>query len=96
MDAHDRQGLSEALAAIGKMVRDDRMGSIKTAADIQKMIEVGLDFGYSTFQVKTYPEVAQAVQAEVSKAVGADDSPADSAAKSRAATAIEEIGRAVQ
>jgi hypothetical protein len=96
MDPKDREGLSEALQALGKMVSDDRMGAIKTTADVQTFIETGLNFGYSTFQTKQYPTVAQYLQDEISKVVGGIEGPADAAVKSRVSAALDDASRAVR
>ena len=96
MDAKDREGLSAALTAIGAMLKDDRMDAVKTAEDVQKIIQVGLNFGYSTFQVKSYPQVAQAVQDEIAKVVGAESGSIDSGKKSKIGDAVAELGRAVR
>jgi len=96
MESKDKEGLSEALSAVAAMIRDDRLDAIKTTSDIQRMIETGLDFGYSTFQVKKYPAVGQAVQDEISKAVGTQEGTADAAIKAKVAGVIEEAARAVR
>ena len=96
MEAVDREGLSEALMAIGKMVSDDRMGAIKTSADVQEAIQTGLNFGYSTFQTKKYGQVASTVESELSKAVGTEVGTLTSADKARIGTLLSEMGRAVK
>jgi hypothetical protein len=96
MDAKDRQGLSEALAAIGKMVSDDRLGAIKTSSDAQRGIQTMLNFSYSSFQTKKYPEVASAIESELSKAVGTEVGTLSSSDKARIGSLLEEMGRAVK
>ena len=96
MEATDREGLHEALTAIGKMLSDDRMDAIATSSDAQKAIQVGLNFGYSTFQVKKYPQVASVIESELSKAVGTEIGTLSATDKSRIATLVEEMGRAVK
>ena len=96
MDAKDRQGLSEVMAATAAMVKDDRTQMIKTTEDVQKMIRGAMSFGYSTFSSSKYPAVASAVQSELERVVGSTIEPLDSGKRAAVVAALEEMARAIK
>lgn len=96
MDKTDRQGLSEALTAAGKMLDDDRAKLIKTTSDIQSFTRGSMAYGYSSFALGKYPDVSRAVQAELEKAVGDEDVPVTPEIKDKTVKTLEELGRAIQ
>ena len=96
MDKTDRQGLSEALTAAGKMLADDKAKLIKTTSDIQSFTRGSMAYGYSSFALSKYPDVSRAVQAELEKAVGDEDVPVTPEIKDKTVKTLEELGRAIQ
>lgn len=96
MESQDRAGLSAALAASGKMLRADSAGLLKTTEDVQEFVRGTTAYGYSSFSLKKYPAVADAVQAELEKAVGSEIKAVDSSDRARIADTLEELGRAVR
>ena len=96
MESQDRAGLSAALAASGKMLRSDPAGLLKTTEDVQEFVRGTTAYGYSSFSLKKYPDVADAVQAELEKAVGSEIKAIDSSDRARIADTLEELGRAVR
>ena len=96
MDKTDRQGLSEALTAAGKMLDDDKAKLIKTTSDIQSFTRGTMAYGYSSFALNKYPSVSKAVQAELEKAVGDEDVPVTPEIKDKTVKTLEELGRAIQ
>ena len=96
MDKADRQGLSEALTAAGKMLGDDKAKLIKKTSDIQSFTRGTMAYGYSSFALNKYPDVSRAVQAELEKAVGDEDVPVTPEIKDKTVKTLEELGRAIQ
>ena len=96
MDAHDRQGLSEALTSASKMLAEDRAGLIKTTEDLQEFVKGSLAYGYSSFSIGKYPAAALAVQSELERAVGASIQAVTPEIRSKVAETLSEAGRAVR
>ena len=96
MDAHDRQGLSEALASAGKMLADDKAGLIKNTEDAQRFARGAIAYGYSSFSIQKYPQVASAMQSELERATGSVVTEETSEIRQKMSEALEEIGRAVR
>lgn len=96
MDSRDRQGLSEALEAAGKMIDDDKAGLLTTTEAIQKAARGAIAFGYSSFAVGKYPKVAQSIQDELEKATGGFAVAASPAVRQRVAATLEEAAKAVR
>lgn len=96
MDARDRQGLAEALAAAGKMIEDDKAGLLTTTEAVQKAARGAIAYGYTSFAVGKYPEVARAIQDELERATGGLSAPATPALRQRVASTLDEAAKAVR
>jgi hypothetical protein len=96
MERVDREGLSEALAAIARIVEDDRLKAMKTTADTQTAVEVMLSYGYSAFQLKKYPEVATQVQDALADAVGPDVKPLDDSTRRDVVKTLRELSEGIK
>lgn len=96
MEAADREGLAEALDAIATIVEDDRLKSMKTTQDAKDAVETMLSFGYSAFQLKTYPAVGSEIQNSLAKAVGEDVKPLDDATRREVVTTLRDLSKGVR
>jgi hypothetical protein len=96
MERVDREGLSEALAAIARIVEDDRLKAMKTTADAKEAIEVMLSYGYSAFQVKKYPGVAAEVQDALADAVGKDVKPLDDSTRREVVKTLRDLSEGIK
>lgn len=75
MSPEHRAALSEALKQASESTRNDTLGLLATTGQWQRAMQGALQFGYrdgGRVDVR-YPEVAAALQAELSRAAGADD-----------------------
>ena len=98
MDAHDRLVLGEALEAAGEMLEADKLGLVATTEELQRFTRAALEFEYQGLgkPTKKYPEVAKAIQAELSKAIGSDVAPVTSSMRRDVAAALVEAGKAIR
>ena len=90
MEAHDRLVLGEALGAAGEMLEADKLGLVATTEELQRFTRAALEFEYQGLgkPTKKYPEVAKAIQAELSKAIGSDVAPVTSSMRREVAAAL--------
>jgi hypothetical protein len=70
MDPSDRQGLSEALMAVGKMIEDDKLKLINNTEQLQKAVQGAINYGYTSFSIKQYPELADEIKVELDNVIG--------------------------
>jgi len=98
MEPHDRLVLGEALEAAGEMLDADKLGIISTTEELQRYIKAATEFEYQGLgkPTKKYPEVAKAIQAELSKAIGSDVAPVTSSMRRDVSAALVEAGKAVR
>ena len=96
MQPVDRQGLAEALSAAAKMLEGDRAGLLKTTEDVKEFVRGVVAYGYTSFSVAKYPQVAAAVQAELEKAVGGEVTAVTPEIRSRTAAALVQAAEAVR
>ena len=95
METQDRQGLSEALVAASKML-DDKANLLKTTEDLQEFIKGTISFGYSSFSLKQYPNVAAEIQKELESSVGATVQTLTPELKEDVAKKLSELSRAIK
>ena len=96
MDPKDRSGLSEALDAASKMIANDKAGLLTTTESLQKAARGAIAFGYSTFSVNKYSNVASLIQADLEKAIGSDVVAITPDVRSKVAGVLSEASRAVR
>lgn len=98
MAPEDREVLADAFDAGGDMVNADGRGLIKTTEKAQDFVVGLLEFDYNGIYKPTqkYPTLADGVQTELEKCIGSDIKPMDAADRSRLASCLKEMGRAVR
>jgi hypothetical protein len=98
MEPHDRLVLGEALEAAGEMLDADKLGIVATTEELQRYIKACTEFEYQGLgkPTKKYPEVAKAIQAELSKAIGSDVAPVTSSMRRDVSAALVEAGKAIR
>jgi len=96
MDSNDRQGLSEALLAAGKMLRDDKANLVTNTEELQTFIKGAVAFGYTSFSVNKYPNVSQAVQQELKNTVGPVVTVLLPEVKQQTVDKLEELSKAIK
>ena len=98
MAADDRQSLAEAMTAGGDMLAADTRGLVNTTEKAQEFVAGILEFSYNGIgKPKTkYPAVADAISAEMQKAVGDKVGPFDAAGRARLVDSLLEAGRALR
>lgn len=98
MSAEDREVLSDAFTAGGRMVAADKKGLIDKTPEAQSLVIALLEFDYNgTFQVNSrYPGLSAAVETELTKCIGDEVKPMDASDRSRFAECLSEMGRAVR
>ena len=96
MDPKDRSGLSEALDAASKMIAEDKAGLLTTTEALQKAARGSIAFGYSTFSVKKYGNVASLIQAELEKAIGTEVVAVTPEVRGKVAASLADASRAVR
>jgi len=96
MAPEHRAALSQALEQASQSTRNDTLGLIATTGQWQRAMQGALQFGYRDGgRVDTlYPDVAAALQAELSRAAGPDD--AKVLDRARLADCALELAKAVR
>jgi len=98
MEDQDRIWLSDAFTAGGDMVAADSRGLIADTEKAQSMV-VGIlsfDFNGVFTPSKKYPELADAIEAELVKCIGSDIAPMSDADRSKFGNCLTEIGKATR
>lgn len=96
MAATDRTGLSESMNAAARMLEQDKAGLITSTEALQQFIRGTTAYGYSSFSVAKYPDVADAVQEQLEKAVGSKVGPLDPSTKNETVETLKELAKAIQ
>ena len=98
MEEQDRAWLSQAFTAGGDMVAADSRGLIADTEKAQSMVVGILSFDYNgVFKPSAkYPELADAIEAELVKCIGDDIAPMSDADRSKFGNCLTEIGKATR
>lgn len=96
MTPADRAAFSEALSAGGDALAADTRGLVSSTAAAQRYVAALLEFSYNGMGKPSakYPAVADALSAEMRKAVGDTDQALDAVGRGRLAEALREAARA--
>jgi len=96
MEAIDRQGLSEALSEASKMLASDQLGLVKKTDELQSFCLGAISYGYTTFAVKKYPDVAALIKAEIIKTVGTKSQTVTDDLRDKTVELLAEFSRAIK